>query len=221
MALACWVKLVGTGVEGEALQESVRVCIAAPRRAGLVGWWEDGKRRGRADQVQRRLTQSQPHSVCMASNPATYTRTHTRAPQLCDFGFARAMSCNTMVLTSIKGTPLYMAPELVQEQPYNHTVRGAAGAEGGRVVVRMPEPAETDPNRQGMVAQRRRGGGKAWRGGGGGLAGVGGLEGCGAKHVGAQAGLAAGSRGVRAHVHTQPPATATWSTPLARLPDHR
>jgi serine/threonine protein kinase len=44
--------------------------------------------------------------------------------KLCDFGFARAMSCNTMVLTSIKGTPLYMAPELVQEQPYNHTVRG-------------------------------------------------------------------------------------------------
>ncbi len=35
-------------------------------------------------------------------------------PQLCDFGFARAMSTNTMVLTSIKGTPLYMAPELVQ-----------------------------------------------------------------------------------------------------------
>jgi serine/threonine protein kinase len=33
------------------------------------------------------------------------------------------MSCSTMVLTSIKGTPLYMAPELVQEQPYNHTVR--------------------------------------------------------------------------------------------------
>jgi serine/threonine protein kinase len=42
--------------------------------------------------------------------------------KLCDFGFARAMSTNTMVLTSIKGTPLYMAPELVQEQPYNHTV---------------------------------------------------------------------------------------------------
>ncbi|PRP76426.1 hypothetical protein PROFUN_12038 [Planoprotostelium fungivorum] len=42
--------------------------------------------------------------------------------KLCDFGFARAMSCNTMVLTSIKGTPLYMAPELVQELPYNHTV---------------------------------------------------------------------------------------------------
>jgi fused-like protein len=45
--------------------------------------------------------------------------------KLCDFGFARAMSTNTMVLTSIKGTPLYMAPELVQEQPYNHTVRCA------------------------------------------------------------------------------------------------
>lgn len=48
--------------------------------------------------------------------------------KLCDFGFARAMSTNTMVLTSIKGTPLYMAPELVQEQPYNHTVRAAAGS---------------------------------------------------------------------------------------------
>ncbi|KAF4731648.1 hypothetical protein FOZ62_007491 [Perkinsus olseni] len=41
--------------------------------------------------------------------------------KLCDFGFARAMSYNTIVLTSIKGTPLYMAPEVVQEQPYNHT----------------------------------------------------------------------------------------------------
>ena len=42
--------------------------------------------------------------------------------KLCDFGFARLMSHNTMVLTSIKGTPLYMAPELVQEKAYNHTV---------------------------------------------------------------------------------------------------
>ena len=73
----------------------------------------------------------------------------------CDFGFARAMSTNTVVLRSIKGlsnlcikflvtflfcelllrcydileelrcsntgTPLYMAPELVREQPYNNT----------------------------------------------------------------------------------------------------
>lgn len=41
--------------------------------------------------------------------------------KLCDFGFARTMSSNTIVLTSIKGTPLYMAPELVQEKPYDHT----------------------------------------------------------------------------------------------------
>ncbi|XP_041098225.1 serine/threonine-protein kinase 36 isoform X2 [Polyodon spathula] len=41
--------------------------------------------------------------------------------KLCDFGFARAMSVSTMVLTSIKGTPLYMAPELVEEKPYDHT----------------------------------------------------------------------------------------------------
>ena len=41
--------------------------------------------------------------------------------KLCDFGFARAMSSNTIVLTSIKGTPLYMSPELVKEQPYDGT----------------------------------------------------------------------------------------------------
>ena len=41
--------------------------------------------------------------------------------KLCDFGFARAMSTNTIVLTSIKGTPLYMSPELVKEQPYDAT----------------------------------------------------------------------------------------------------
>lgn len=32
------------------------------------------------------------------------------------------MSSATLVLTSIKGTPLYMAPELVQEQPYTELV---------------------------------------------------------------------------------------------------
>ena len=31
------------------------------------------------------------------------------------------MSADTALLTSIKGTPLYMSPELVQEKPYNHT----------------------------------------------------------------------------------------------------
>ncbi|XP_014679257.1 PREDICTED: serine/threonine-protein kinase 36-like isoform X2 [Priapulus caudatus] len=40
--------------------------------------------------------------------------------KLCDFGFARTMSPNTFVLTSVKGTPLYMAPELVEERPYDH-----------------------------------------------------------------------------------------------------
>ena len=42
--------------------------------------------------------------------------------KLCDFGFAKSVSGGAFVLTSIKGTPLYMAPELVQEQKYNHTV---------------------------------------------------------------------------------------------------
>jgi len=41
--------------------------------------------------------------------------------KLCDFGFARSMASKSSVLTSIKGTPLYMSPEIVQELPYNHT----------------------------------------------------------------------------------------------------
>ncbi|XP_055372563.1 serine/threonine-protein kinase fused [Condylostylus longicornis] len=40
--------------------------------------------------------------------------------KLCDFGLARNMTLGTHVLTSIKGTPLYMAPELLSEKPYNH-----------------------------------------------------------------------------------------------------
>jgi len=42
--------------------------------------------------------------------------------KLCDFGFARALSEQSIMATSIKGTPLYMAPELVQEKPYNDRV---------------------------------------------------------------------------------------------------
>lgn len=51
-----------------------------------------------------------PQNILIAQNSTV---------KLADFGFARAMSYNTMVLTSIKGTPLYMAPELIQEQPYD------------------------------------------------------------------------------------------------------
>lgn len=40
--------------------------------------------------------------------------------KLCDFGFSRKMGINTYVLTSVKGTPLYMAPELIEEKPYDH-----------------------------------------------------------------------------------------------------
>ena len=40
--------------------------------------------------------------------------------KLCDFGFARSLSAATAVVTSVKGTPLYMAPELVRERPYDH-----------------------------------------------------------------------------------------------------
>ncbi len=33
----------------------------------------------------------------------------------------RLQTINTYVLTSIKGTPLYMAPEMIDEKPYDHT----------------------------------------------------------------------------------------------------
>ncbi|OHT04215.1 AGC family protein kinase [Tritrichomonas foetus] len=54
-----------------------------------------------------------PQNVLIASNNSL---------KLCDFGFARALSCTTLVLTSIKGTPLYMAPELVKEMPYDEKI---------------------------------------------------------------------------------------------------
>lgn len=52
-----------------------------------------------------------PQNVLLESNGVA---------KLCDFGFARSMSTGTHVLTSIKGTPLYMAPELIEERPYDH-----------------------------------------------------------------------------------------------------
>ena len=40
--------------------------------------------------------------------------------KLCDFGFARSMSNEPHMLMSIKGTPLYMAPELIKGHPYDY-----------------------------------------------------------------------------------------------------
>lgn len=39
--------------------------------------------------------------------------------KLCDFGLARHMTADTHVVTSIKGTPLYMAPEVLAGVPYD------------------------------------------------------------------------------------------------------
>lgn len=42
--------------------------------------------------------------------------------KLCDFGFAKKMSAATNFLNSIKGTPLYIAPEILQHRSYSHKV---------------------------------------------------------------------------------------------------
>ena len=42
--------------------------------------------------------------------------------KLCDFGFAKKMSAATNFLQSIKGTPLYIAPEILQKKNYSHRV---------------------------------------------------------------------------------------------------
>ncbi|KAK2956030.1 putative serine/threonine protein kinase [Blattamonas nauphoetae] len=39
--------------------------------------------------------------------------------KVADFGFARTLSRSSVCLTSMKGTPLYMPPELVMEKPYD------------------------------------------------------------------------------------------------------
>ena len=43
----------------------------------------------------------------------------TGKAKLADFGFARNLGQASLVVTSIKGTPLYMAPELIEEKPYD------------------------------------------------------------------------------------------------------
>lgn len=51
---------------------------------------------------------------------------HNDVAKLCDFGLARFMLTGTQVLTqaSLKGTPLYMAPEVINSPvippTYNH-----------------------------------------------------------------------------------------------------
>lgn len=42
--------------------------------------------------------------------------------KICDFGFAKKMSASTNFLRSIKGTPLYIAPEILQSKPYTFKV---------------------------------------------------------------------------------------------------
>jgi len=39
--------------------------------------------------------------------------------KLADFGFAKTLSASSVLLTSIKGTPLYMAPEIYQDRRYD------------------------------------------------------------------------------------------------------
>lgn len=39
-----------------------------------------------------------------------------------DFGFAKILNRGNPLLRSVKGTPLYMAPELIEEKPYDETV---------------------------------------------------------------------------------------------------
>ncbi|XP_055587389.1 serine/threonine-protein kinase fused [Uranotaenia lowii] len=52
--------------------------------------------------------------------PQNILMDRNKTAKLCDFGFARNMTMGTHVLTSIKGTPLYMAPELMEAKPYDH-----------------------------------------------------------------------------------------------------
>jgi fused-like protein len=38
--------------------------------------------------------------------------------KLCDFGFAKKLSASTNFMNSMKGTPLYLAPEIVNGSVY-------------------------------------------------------------------------------------------------------
>jgi fused-like protein len=51
-----------------------------------------------------------PQNVLVSSNGVI---------KLADFGFAKTLSASSVLLTSIKGTPLYMAPEIYQDRRYD------------------------------------------------------------------------------------------------------
>jgi serine/threonine protein kinase len=42
--------------------------------------------------------------------------------KICDFGFSKRTSAKDMTLKSVKGTPIYMAPELIKEEDYTCAV---------------------------------------------------------------------------------------------------
>ncbi|KAI9339784.1 kinase-like domain-containing protein, partial [Zopfochytrium polystomum] len=42
--------------------------------------------------------------------------------KICDFGFSKLVESKELALTSVKGTPIYMAPEIIREQPYTRKV---------------------------------------------------------------------------------------------------
>jgi fused-like protein len=42
--------------------------------------------------------------------------------KLCDFGFAKKLSASTNFMNSMKGTPLYLAPEIVNGSFYTEKV---------------------------------------------------------------------------------------------------
>ncbi|KAJ3112773.1 Serine/threonine-protein kinase 36 [Phlyctochytrium bullatum] len=43
-------------------------------------------------------------------------------PKICDFGFCNRMTAEKLMMKSVKGTPIYMAPEIIEEKPYTHKV---------------------------------------------------------------------------------------------------
>ena len=40
--------------------------------------------------------------------------------KICDFGFAKKLSASTNFLLSIKGTPLYISPQIILKQKYTY-----------------------------------------------------------------------------------------------------